>query len=70
MSRVHTAHMPRFSKTRLPELTKARLVYREMIESGMWNIANEVGDAKIKDPYTKYTSGDKEGGSLCRRIMV
>ena len=34
----------------------------EMIESGMWNIANEVGDAKIKDPYTKYTSGDKEGG--------
>ena len=32
-----------------------------MIESGMWNIANEVGDAKIKDPYTKYTSGDKEG---------
>ena len=33
-----------------------------MIESGMWNIANEVGDAKIKDPYTKYTSGDKEGG--------
>lgn len=28
----------------------------------MWNIANEVGDAKIKDPYTKYTSGDKEGG--------
>ena len=33
----------------------------EMIESGMWNIANEVGDAKIKDPYTKYTSGDKEG---------
>lgn len=24
----------------------------EMIESGMWNIANEVGDAKIKDPYT------------------
>ena len=24
MSRVHTAHMPRFSKTRLPELTKAR----------------------------------------------
>lgn len=28
----------------------------------MWNIANEVGDAKIKDPYEKYTGGDKEGG--------
>ena len=35
---------------------------QEMVESGMWNIANEVGDAKIKDPYEKYTGGDKEGG--------
>jgi hypothetical protein len=35
---------------------------QEMVESGMWNIANEVGDAKIKDPWEKYTSGDTEGG--------
>ena len=35
---------------------------QEMVEGGMWNIANEVGDAKIKDPWEKYTSGDKEGG--------
>ena len=34
----------------------------EMIESGMWNIANEVGTAKIKDPYDKYVGGDQEGG--------
>ena len=24
---------------------------QEMVEGGMWNIANEVGDAKIKDPW-------------------
>lgn len=35
---------------------------QEMVEGGMWNIANEVGDAKIKDPYEKYTSGDTQGG--------
>ena len=35
---------------------------QEMVEGGMWNIANEVGDAKIKDPWEKYTSGDKDGG--------
>lgn len=35
---------------------------REMIEGGMWNIANEVGTAKIKDPYDLYVSGDHEGG--------
>lgn len=34
----------------------------EMVQNGMWNIANEVGTAKIKDPYDKYTGGDKEGG--------
>lgn len=35
---------------------------QEMVEGGMWNIANEVGDAKIKDPWEKYISGDKDGG--------
>lgn len=35
---------------------------QQMVEGGMWNIANEVGDAKIKDPYEKYTSGDTQGG--------
>ena len=35
---------------------------QEMVESGMWNIANEVGTAKIQDPYNTYVSGDHEGG--------
>lgn len=35
---------------------------QQLVEGGMWNIANEVGDAKIKDPYEKYVGGDKEGG--------
>ena len=35
---------------------------QEMVESGMWNIANEVGTAKIQDPYNTYVGGDHEGG--------
>ena len=35
---------------------------QEMVQKGMWNIANEVGDAKIRDPYDKYVGGDQEGG--------
>ena len=35
---------------------------QEMVQLGMWNIANEVGDAKIRDPYDKYVGGDQEGG--------
>ena len=34
----------------------------QMIEGGMWNIANEVGTAKIKDPYDAYVGGDQTGG--------
>lgn len=34
----------------------------QMVEGGLWNIANEVGTAKIKDPYDKYVGGDREGG--------
>lgn len=34
----------------------------EMVQSGMWNIANEVGTAKIQDPYNLYVSGDREAG--------
>ncbi len=35
---------------------------QEMVEGGMWNIANEVGTAKIQDPYNLWVSGDQEGG--------
>ncbi len=42
--------------------TSPKACIEEMVENGMWNIANEVGTAKIKDPYDKYTGGDKEGG--------
>lgn len=42
--------------------TSALACIEEMVESGMWNIANEVGTAKIKDPYDKYVGGDKQGG--------
>lgn len=34
----------------------------EMIEGGMWNIANEVGTAKIKDPYDLYVGGNQTEG--------
>ena len=34
----------------------------QMIEGGMWNIANEVGTAKIKDPYDTYVGGDQTDG--------
>ena len=64
VSRVHT-HGPYATifKDQTAELTKPRFL--SCIEGndpgGMWNIANEVGDAKIRTTLTKYTSGDKEG---------
>ena len=42
--------------------SSARACIEEMVQGGMWNIANEVGDAKIRDPYDKYVGGDQEGG--------
>ena len=59
---VPTAFANIFKNHNTDKFASAANVISTIIDDGCRNIAGEVGDQKIGDPFNKWKSGDKEGG--------